>query len=124
MRRLLPLVAIAVLAVPACSEVGERIDQATNDGVAQAIAANVRDRLADAGIELESDPDCTTDMNRDGVDLTGTAECTGTTTDGRNATATFDGTISPGSCEGSFVIEVDGEQVVDLAEIPGCSVEL
>jgi hypothetical protein len=47
----------------------------------------------------------------------------GTTTDGRGAKANFDGTLSPGSCEGSFVIEVDGEQVVDLTEIPGCSIE-
>jgi hypothetical protein len=86
-------------------------------------AANVRDRLAEEGIELDGDPECTTDMNLDGVDLTGTAECTGTTTDGRSAKANFDGTLSPGSCEGSFVIEVDGEQVVDLTEIPGCSIE-
>ena len=117
------LAAIAVLVMPACSDVGEQVDQATNDTVARALAANVRDRLADEGIELDGDPECTTDMNMEGVDLTGTAECTGTTTDGRSATATFDGTLSPGSCDGSFVIEVDGEQVVDLSEIPGCSME-
>jgi hypothetical protein len=122
-RILLPLLAAAVLAVPACSDIGEQVDEATNDTVARAIAANVRDRLAEEGIELDGDPECTTEMNLDGVDLTGTAECTGTTTDGRSAIATFDGTLSPGSCEGSFVIEVDGEQVVDLAEIPECSIE-
>ena len=121
--KLLPLLAVAALAVPACSEVGEQVDQATNDTVARALAANVRDRLAEEGIELDGDPECTTDMNLDGVDLTGTAECTGTTTDGRSAIATFDGTLSPGSCEGSFVVEVDGEQVVDLAEIPECSID-
>jgi len=103
--------------------VGEQVDQATNDTVARALAANVRDRLADEGIELDGDPECTTDMNMEGVGLTGTAECTGTTTDGRSAAVTFDGTLSPGSCDGSFVIEVDGEQVVDLTEIPGCSIE-
>ena len=117
------LAAIAVLVMPACSDVGEQVDQATNDTVARALAANVRDRLADEGIELDGDPECTTDMNMEGVDLTGTAECTGTTTDGRSATATFDGTLSPGSCEGSFVIEVNGEQVVDLNEIPECSID-
>ena len=121
--RLLSVLAVVVLLMPACSEVGEQVDQATNDTVARALAANVRDRLAEEGIELDGDPECTTDMNLDGVDLTGTAECTGTTTDGRSATATFDGTLSPGSCEGTFVIEVDGEQVVDLTEIPGCSIE-
>ena len=121
--RLLAVLAVVVLVMPACSEVGEQVDQATNDTVARALAANVRDRLAEEGIELDGDPECTTDMNLDGVDLTGTAECTGTTTDGRSAKANFDGTLSPGSCEGSFVIEVDGEQVVDLTEIPGCSIE-
>jgi hypothetical protein len=121
--RLLAVLAVVVLVMPACSEVGEQVDQATNDTVARALEANVRDRLADEGIELDGDPECTTDMNLDGVDLTGTAECTGTTTDGRSATATFDGTLSPGSCEGTFVIEVNGEQVVDLTEIPGCSIE-
>ena len=122
-RRLLELLAVAVLVLPACSEVGEQVDQTTNDTVARALAANVRDRLAEEGIELDGDPECTTDMNLEGVDLTGTAECTGTTTDGRSAKATFDGTLAPGSCEGSFVVEVDGEQVVDLSEIPGCSIE-
>jgi hypothetical protein len=118
------LLAVAVLVVvPACSEVGEQVDQATNDTVARALAANVRDRLAGEGIELDGDPECTTNMNLEGADLAGTAECTGTTTDGRSAKATFDGTLSPGSCEGSFVIEVDGEQVVDLTEIPECSIE-
>jgi hypothetical protein len=121
--RLLAVLAVVVLVMPACSEVGEQIDQTTNDTVARALAANVRDRLAEEGIELDGDPECTTDMNVDGVDLTGTAECTGTTTDGRSAKANFDGTLSPGRCEGSFVIEVDGEQVVDLTEIPGCSIE-
>jgi hypothetical protein len=124
MRRLLPFLAVAVLVVAACSEVQERVDQTTNDTVARALAANVRERLAEVGIELEADPECTTDMDLDGVDLTGTAECTGTTTDGRSATAMFDGTLSPGSCEGSFVVEVEGERVVDLTEIPGCSIEL
>jgi hypothetical protein len=121
--KLLLLLASGLLAVPACSDLGEQVDQTTNDTVARALAANVRDRLAEEGIELAGDPECTTDMSLDGVDLTGTAECTGTTTDGRSAVATFDGTLSPGSCEGTFVIEVDGDQVVDLTEIPECTIE-
>jgi hypothetical protein len=48
----------------------------------------------------------------------------GTSADGRSATATFDGTLSADSCDGSLRIDVDGAQVADLAEIPGCSVEL
>lgn len=115
---------MSVLAVSGCSEVGDRIDQATNDAATEVLTTAVRDQLSQAGIELEGDPDCSTDLSRDGTSLTGTAECTGTTVDGLNATADFDGTLSTSGCEGSLTVDVDGRQVVDLAEIPGCSVEL
>ncbi len=115
---------MSVLAVSGCSEVGDRIDQATNDAATEVLTTAVRDQLSQAGIELEGDPDCSTDLSRDGASLAGTAECTGTTVDGQDATADFDGTLSTSGCEGSLTVEVDGRQVVDLAEIPGCSVEL
>lgn len=124
MHRLLPFVAAAILAVTGCSEIGEEIDQATNEAAAEALESAVRDQLNAAGIELEGDPECDTDLSRDGATLTGTADCTGTTVDGQNATATFDGALSTSGCEGSLTIEVDGRQVVDLSEVPGCSVEL
>lgn len=124
MRRLLPVVAAAILAVTGCSEIGEEIDEGTDEAAADVLESAVRDQLSDAGIELEGDPDCDTDLTRDGTTLTGTADCTGTTVDGQDATATFDGALSTSGCEGSLTIEVDGRQVVDLAEVPGCSVEL
>jgi hypothetical protein len=123
-RRLLALAVIAVLAVAGCDQVGDQLDQATNDAAEEVLTDAVREQLSQAGIELEGDPDCTTDLSRDGTTLTGTAECAGTTVDGLNATAMFDGTLSTSGCEGSLAVEVDGRQVVDLAEIPGCSVEL
>jgi hypothetical protein len=124
MRRLLPVVAAAILAVTGCSEIGEEIDQATDEAAAEALESAVQDQLSEAGIELDGDPECDTDLSRDGTTLTGTADCTGTTVDGQNATATFDGALSTAGCEGSLTIEVDDRQVVDLAEVPGCSVEL
>ncbi len=123
MRRLLLLVAVSVVVITGCSEIGDRIDEATNDAAASALTDAVRDQLQRAGIELEGDPDCSTDLDRDGTALTGTAECSGTTVDGQSATATFDGTFSTSGCEGALRIDVDGEQLVDLAEIPGCSVD-
>ncbi len=123
-RRLLPVVAAAILAVTGCSEIGEEIDEATNEAAAELLESAVRDQLSEAGIELEDDPECDTDLSRDDTTLTGTADCTGTTVDGQDATATFDGTLSTSGCEGSLTVEVDGRQVVDLAEVPGCSVEL
>ena len=124
MRRLLPVVAAAILAVSGCSEIGEEIDRATDEAAAEALESAIRDQLNEAGIELEGDPECDTDLSRDGTALAGTADCTGTTVDGQNATATFDGTLSTSGCEGSLTIEVDGRQIVDMTEVPGCSVEL
>lgn len=123
-RKLLALAAVAVLAVSGCSEIGERIDEATDEAAANVLEDAVRDQLSNAGIELEGDPECETDLSRDDTTLSGTADCTGTTVDGQDAIATFDGTLSPNGCEGSLVVEVDERQVVDVAEIPGCSVEV
>lgn len=124
MRRLLPALAVSVVVVvTGCSEIGDRIDEATNDAAASALTNAVREELQRAGIELDGDPECSTDLDREGVGLTGTAECSGSTVDGQSATASFDGTFSSSGCEGSLLIEVDGRQIVDLPEIPGCSVD-
>jgi hypothetical protein len=122
-RRLLPALAVIVLVVTGCSEIGDRIDQATNDAAAAALETAVREELERAGIELDGDPECSTDLDREGAGLTGTAECSGSTVDGQSATASFDGTFATSGCEGSLAIEVDGREIVDLAEIPGCSVD-
>ena len=122
-RKLLPALVLSALALCGCSEIGDRIDEATNDAAASALTTAVREELQRAGIELDGDPECSTDLDREGAGLTGTAECSGSTVDGQSATASFDGTFSTSGCEGSLAIEVDGRQIVDLPEIPGCSVE-
>jgi hypothetical protein len=119
-----PLLAVVIFGLSACSEVGQRIDDATNDAAARALEAALSERLADAGVQLSSDPECTTDLDRDGAALTGTADCSATTSDDQTATATFDGTLSTSGCEGSLTVEIDGATVLDLSEIPGCSVAL
>jgi hypothetical protein len=114
----------ALLTLSGCSQIGQEIDQATNDAAANALESALSEQLADAGIELSAEPECMTDLDRDGTSLTGTADCTATTSDNRTATATFDGTLSTSGCEGSLVVKVDDETVFDAAEIPGCSVSL
>jgi hypothetical protein len=115
---------VALVAMCGCSEVGQRIDEATNDAAAQALEAAISERLGDAGIELSGDPECSTDLDRDGTALTGTADCTATTSDNRTATASFDGTLSTSGCEGTLTVVIDGQTVVDATEVPGCSVAL
>jgi hypothetical protein len=124
MRQLIVGMVVLLIALPGCSEVGQRVDEATNDAAANALESALSERLADAGIELSADPECTTDLDRNGTTLTGTADCTATTAENQTATATFDGTLSTSGCEGSLVVTIDGEAVIDLAEIPGCSVTL
>jgi hypothetical protein len=123
-RSRLVFLVVALVAICGCSEVGQRIDEATNDAAEQALEAAISERLVDAGIELSGDPECSTDLDRDGTALTGTADCTATTSDNRTATASFDGTLSTSGCEGTLTVVIDGQTVIDATEVPGCSVAL
>ncbi len=124
MRRILrPLVLLAagVLALTACSE---QLDQGLNDLAATALEDAVTRQLSDAGVTLETGPDCSTDLNRDGTSLSGDASCTGTAVDGRDVRAEFDGTLSSSGCTGSLGVFVDDEAIAQLDEIPDCSVNV
>lgn len=124
MRRfLLPLVLLAAgtLTLTACSE---QLDQGFNDLAATALEDAVTRQLSDAGVTLESGPDCTTDLNRDGTSLSGDASCTGTAVDGRDVRAEFDGTLSSSGCTGALGVFVDDETIAQVDEIPDCSVSL
>lgn len=124
MRRLLrpvALLATAVLALTACSE---QLDQGLDDLAATALEDAVSRQLSDAGVSLESGPDCITDLNRDGTSLSGDASCTGTAVDGRGVRAEFDGTLSSAGCAGSLGVFVDDQTIAQLDEIPDCSVNV
>ncbi len=117
-----------MLAVTACSEISDTISDGITDR-ANSVASNaleqgIREQLADAGIELDGDPDCSTDLSQDGTTLAGTADCAAMTVDGQDATATFDGTLSSSGCSGTVTIAVEGRTVVDSQEVPDCSVSL
>ncbi|HEX6338159.1 MAG TPA: hypothetical protein VFZ85_14450 [Jiangellaceae bacterium] len=123
-RRLLPLLAVPVLAFAGCSEINDAIDGSINDVAEQALEDGIRRQLDDAGIQLESGPDCSTDLSRDGASLTGTADCGGTTVEGHDVAAEFDGTLSTSGCTGTITVVVDDRTVVDGQEVPDCSVNL
>jgi hypothetical protein len=118
------LLALLVPAVTGCSEINDAIDEGINDVAEQALEDGIRRQLDDAGVRLESGPDCSTDLSRDGAALTGTADCAGTTVEGQDVTAEFDGTLSSSGCTGTITVVVDGRTVVDGQEVPDCSVNL
>jgi hypothetical protein len=113
-----------VLAFAGCSEINDAIDDSINDVAEQALEEGIRQQLDNAGIQLERGPDCSTDLSRDGASLTGTADCGGTTVEGQDVTAEFDGTLSSSGCTGTITVAVDGQTVVDDQEVPDCSVSL
>lgn len=124
MRRILrPVVLLAagLLALTACSE---QLDQGLNDLAASALEDAVSRQLSEAGVTLESGPDCTTDLDRSGASLSGDASCTGTAVDGRSVRAEFDGTLSSSGCTGSLGVFVDDQAVAQVDEIPDCSVNV
>lgn len=123
-RRLLFFLVVLLLAVTGCAEIEDRINSGVNSMATKALEDGVRKQLADAGVQLQSGPDCSTDLSRQGVSLAGTANCSGVTVDGLNATATFDGTLSSSGCNGTVTVVVDGRTVVEAAEVPDCSVNL
>ncbi len=124
MRRLLPIAAASLLAVTGCSEISDRLSDSVNSMAEDALERGISHQLAKQGIELESGPDCSTDLSPDGATLTGTATCDGTTIEGQHATATFDGTLSSSGCDGTVTVEIDGRRVVDAQRVPECSVDL
>lgn len=124
MRSLLSIAAVSVLAITGCSEISDQVSDSVNEMAARALEEGLSQQLADHGIELQSGPDCSTDLSRDGATLTGSASCDGTTTEGQDATATFDGTLSSSGCDGTVTIEVDGQRVADAQQVPDCSIDL
>lgn len=116
---LLPLIALTLLGASACSE---QLDQAANDVASEALERAITSQLENHSVTLEDGPDCDANFDRDGTTLSGDANCAGTTSDGQAVDATFDGTLSTSSCSGSLNVQVDGEAVAEVAEIPDCSV--
>jgi hypothetical protein len=124
--RTILLACLVAASVGGCSAASDRADQAVDEisGSAGAVAVErfVADELARNGVMLETGPVCTPDLDRNGTTLSGTVECVGTTTDGRDVNANFEGSLSTAGCDGTFVIMVGAERVVDVTAPEGCSV--
>jgi hypothetical protein len=120
------LVCVVVVAAAGCSGGSDSAADGGNgiSGSAGAVAVEkvVAEQLARNGVSLETGPVCTPDLDRQGSSLSGTVECIGTTTDGRDVNASFEGSLSTSGCDGTLVVMVGAERVVDVAAPEGCSV--
>lgn len=98
--------------------------QATSEAASKAVGAAVTSSLSRAGVTLASPPDCTSDLQVDGVAVTanGTVDCTATTTDGKNVSAAFDGSLSLNSCIGTLTIDVEGRDPITVPRLDGCKI--
>jgi len=113
-------------ALAGCDSVSDRVDEAVDDvsgtAAATAIESVITDELQRRGITLQSGPDCTPDVDRDGATLTGTVGCTATTSDGKAVAADFTGALSSSGCEGTVVVTVGEETVLDEQAPDGCQI--
>jgi hypothetical protein len=121
-RRLCVAVAL-VAALSACGAVENKAksvaSSAVNKGVSTAaegiVGSAFTETLSKAGITLDGDPDCSSNLTTDvkGLTVKGSVDCTGKTTKGDSATARFNGVIAVGSdstsCKGHFVVKVQGK---------------
>lgn len=117
-RRTLALLAAPLLALPACDAVAEEVSNAgqqiTDEVVSRGLEQQIKDRLADAGVTLQGDVDCSTGAGGGEGVLSGsvTATCRGRTDDGKDAQADFTGSVSAtGGCSGTVVVTVAGREV-------------
>ena len=116
-----------LLALSACGAVEDKArsaaSSAVNKGVSAAAEAIVASAFTEAatkaGVTLDGNPDCSSDLDTDvkGLTVKGTVTCAATTDKGKAASSTFKGVIAVGSsatsCKGRFVLKVDGKAKVD-----------
>jgi hypothetical protein len=127
--RVVHVVAVSLVfaaALAGCDSVSDQVDEAVDDvsgsAAATAIENVITDELQRRGITLQSGPDCTPDVNRDGATLTGTVGCIATTSDGKAVAADFTGSLSSSGCEGTVVVTVGEETVLDEQAPEGCQI--
>lgn len=128
-RLLAPLAALSltVTALAGCGDVADRVQQEAGEASAgvfeRAVADRVQQELEQAGVDLESAPDCTSDVDLSNLadGASGSIECTGRTTGGDDVTADFSGEFElDGSCGGRLVATVAGEERLRTPEINVC----
>ena len=123
---LLATVLLAGAVLTGCGEVEDRVDEAvdgvTDSAAAAAVERIVNDELEQRGITLQDPVECDPDVQREGTTLTGTIGCTATTDDGLDVVADFDGSVSTSGCDGTVVVRVGDETLVDAQAPDGCQV--
>jgi hypothetical protein len=108
--------ALLVLLAPlgaGCDAVQEKAGEISGQALESGVRAEIERRLAEVGVELRGDLDCTSDKDLDGGSLSGvvSVNCTGTAQDGAKAVAAFNGSVSPDGCTGQLNITVGSREV-------------
>jgi hypothetical protein len=114
-RRAVPAVLLTLLAPLGlgCDAVQDRAGEISGQALEEGVRAEIERLLAEAGVELRGDLDCTSDKDLDAGTLSGavSVNCTGTTQDNATAVAAFNGSISPDGCTGRLNITVGSREV-------------
>ncbi len=114
-RRLVTVTIVAALTVVAGCSDEQRRDLGEEDA-RDALVAQVEQVVADQGLELDGDLDCTANIDETSAV---TSSCTGTATSGAVVGGTFTGTadVDAETCTAQLVVEIDSEQVADDPDV-------
>jgi hypothetical protein len=113
--RAVPAVLLALLAPLGlgCDAVQDKAGEISGQTLENAVRAEVERLLAEAGVTLRGDLDCTSDKDLDARALSGAVSvtCTGTAQDNAKAVAAFNGSISPDGCTGRLNLTVGSREI-------------
>ncbi len=114
-RRLATVTILAALTVVAGCSDEQRRDLGEEDA-RDALVAQVEQVVADQGLELDGDLDCTANIDEASAV---TSSCTGTTTSGATVSGTFTGTadVDAETCTAQLAVEIDGKSVADEPDV-------
>jgi hypothetical protein len=114
-RRAVPAALLAVLAPLGlgCDAVEDKAGEISGQALENGVRAEIERLLAEAGVELRGDLDCTSDKDLDAAALSGvvSVNCTGTAQDNAKAVAAFNGSVSPDGCTGRLNITVGSREI-------------
>jgi hypothetical protein len=113
---LLALLALLMPLVAGCDqvqEVQEKAGEISGRTLESGVRAEIERRLAEAGVELQGELDCTSDKDLDAGSLSGavSVDCSGAMRGGGRAVAAFDGRVSPEGCTGQLTITAGSREV-------------
>jgi hypothetical protein len=99
--------------VAGCDAVQEKAGEVSGQALENGVREEIERRLAQAGVELQGDLDCTSDKDLDAGSLSGvvSVNCNGKVRAGGEAVAVFNGSISPDGCTGRLTVTAGGREI-------------